>query len=178
MPVKLVKSFIPDAQKVFSQVLTEVPWIQVEITPREEFHHVATGGSLVYGHGDGRREYASQALPPVLATMLGQVEQAVGCSFENVSANHYRHGADHVGWHSDNGPTMDDTRPIALISLGVSRQFAYRGLTEKGAGTVLTVGSGDLLVMPAGMQLTHLHKVLKANTPLQRICVVFRGTSG
>ncbi|WP_362918725.1 alpha-ketoglutarate-dependent dioxygenase AlkB [Comamonas thiooxydans] len=140
-----------------------------------EFHHVTGAAGLAYGQGDGRREFASQPLPGVLASLRAQVQEHLDCVFENVSANHYRHGGDHVGWHADDGPTMCNSRPIAVLSLGAKRSFAYRHREERGPGTVLSVESGDLLVMPAGMQQTHVHKLLKANTPLQRICVVFRG---
>lgn len=59
--------------------------------------------------------------------------------------NLYRDGQDAMGWHRDNEPEMD-TRCIASVSLGATRDFVIRHRRTKEKWQI-PLAHGDLLVM-------------------------------
>lgn len=110
----------------------------------------------------------------------------LGVEFDSCNLNLYRNGGDHLGWHID---PEDEGRwdcPIASISLGAERRFEMREYTRSNGNTGkkqtnrsdiyhVTLKNGSLVVMPAGFQRTHLHRVAKQPKVLgPRINLTFR----
>lgn len=75
---------------------------------------------------------------------------------------------------------MDDSRPIAIVSLGAEREIWFqRADPERRLITPdkLRLGNGSLCLMAAGMQDTHQHRIPKAGRVVgPRISLTFRGT--
>ena len=91
--------------------------------------------------------------------------------------NRYLNQRDHLGWHADDSPEMDDERPIASISLGVEREIWFKP-KDGDASTVekVKLGNGSLCLMGAGMQKEFLHRIPKAGFLCgERISLTFRG---
>jgi alkylated DNA repair dioxygenase AlkB len=80
-----------------------------------------------------------------------------------------------MGWHADDEAEIDQSQPIASLSLGSSRDFQLRHRHQKQHRHTLTLSSGDLLVMHPGCQQDWLHGVpqrKRITTP--RINLTFR----
>lgn len=93
--------------------------------------------------------------------------------------NGYENSRDHLGWHSDDSPKMDDSRPIAIVTLGAEREINFAPLIDLSDVTRLKLESGSLCVMAPGMQDSHAHKIPKAGFECgPRISLTFRGFVG
>jgi alkylated DNA repair dioxygenase AlkB len=71
---------------------------------------------------------------------------------------------------------MDDARPITIISLGATRDIHFRDNANQNV-TKVAMHDGDMIVMPPGMQDTHMHKIPKSGLHKcgPRISLTFRG---
>jgi len=103
-----------------------------------------------------------------------------GGDYNSVLLNRYVHAQDSVSWHSDDEPEMDSRYAIASLSLGASRIFLVRPITNKEIADKKAVQSylltaGSLLVMPAGFQQAYQHCIPKSQTPCgSRVNLTFR----
>lgn len=164
------------ADEMFIALRDTLDWVRIDKTPRSEYYANDILEPYTYGSKDFARTYNVQPWTPELLELRSLVEYMSECKFETCFLNRYHNQSDHLGWHADNSPEMDDGRPIAIVSLGVARViwFAQNGnLKEK---TVLTLGHGSLALMHAGMQDTHMHRIPKAGFMCgERISLTFRG---
>lgn len=98
--------------------------------------------------------------------------------------NVYRDGRDHVDWHADDEPEIDQRSPIASVSLGALRKFRVRRVrpdaSEAGVrkSVGLPLGSGSLLVMAPGFQADWEHRVPPAKSVGRRWNLTFRVYGG
>lgn len=60
------------------------------------------------------------------AAMRRAVDVAADARFNFVLGTHYASGRDSLGWHSDDERDLGDEPAIAVISLGVARDFQFR----------------------------------------------------
>ena len=104
--------------------------------------------------------------------------------FEGCFANLYEGERDHLGWHADDDPGIDHTKPIAVVSFGAERAIQVRPKLEYGMGLLkateasktFMLESGSLFIMPAGSQFTHEHRIPKVGEKTgERISLTFRG---
>ncbi|GAA5523532.1 hypothetical protein Maes01_00077 [Microbulbifer aestuariivivens] len=97
-----------------------------------------------------------------------------GFAFNSILINHYRSGADGMGWHADNERELGDSPVVATISLGQPRRLSFR--VRQGAGReVLELPSGSLLLTSGAVQHHWQHQVAKSRRPLAgRISLTFR----
>jgi alkylated DNA repair dioxygenase AlkB len=88
----------------------------------------------------------------------------------------YEDGNDSLGWHADDDPGIDHTRPIAVITLGQGREIWFKENVKGSHPQRLFLEPGSLLLMHAGMQSTHLHSIPKAAREIgPRISMTYRG---
>ncbi len=106
-----------------------------------------------------------------VATML--LSGRYGICFDRVSMALYRDGDDSVAWHGDRLGHMRSNSRVAILSLGGPRRFQLRPVGG-GASLLLTLQSGDLLVMGGTCQATWEHCVPKMAWAAPRISVMFR----
>jgi alkylated DNA repair dioxygenase AlkB len=81
-----------------------------------------------------------------------------------------------MGWHSDDERELDAKSPIASLSLGATRKFAFRHKKDKTIHSLL-LENGSALIMHAPTQEHWQHALLKTkkiNAP--RINLTFRST--
>ena len=79
-----------------------------------------------------------------------------------------------MGWHSDNENELDLSKPIASLSFGAPRDFYLRH-RSKNARQLLTLKTGDLLIMHPDCQKEWMHSIparRKVLTP--RVNLTFR----
>lgn len=91
-----------------------------------------------------------------------------------VLVNCYRDGTESMGWHSDDEKEIESGSDIASVTVGASRDFFIRNKLTK-EKTVLTLNSGDLLIMHWPMQQHWEHALPKRMRVKQtRINYTFR----
>mgnify|MGYP001551085731 CR=1 FL=1 len=177
-PIIYIPNFIP-TEDLADRLWSDLAWTQVAGNRREYYANAIPGGTYTYGRGIGQRTYQPQPTHPVIEQLRAAVQQKTLCALEAVVLNGYEDGNDALGFHSDDSPEVDPQRPIAVISLGEIREIMFRPRPDLGVeGDVerLTLGSGSLLIMPAGMQQTHQHRIPKAGRVCgKRVSLTFRG---
>lgn len=206
-PITYVPGFVDDADIAFARLRDELEWERRDDTPRSEYYCNDIPKSYVYGRGRGEREYHPKPYHEVILAIRHKIEAITNCKFEVCFLNRYHDQSDHLGWHADDSPEMDDARPIAIVSLGVEREiwfkpqdvsctvcraksgeahkmscFDYnRDDKDRRSAVVdkLTLGHGSLCLMAAGMQDNWFHRIPKASFKCgERISLTFRGYVG
>ncbi|MNR71462.1 hypothetical protein D3C71_20880 [compost metagenome] len=175
-PVTYLPNFVPDADGAFRALWQELDWQRRGGTPRREYYANELPVPYVYGRGAGQREYLPQPWHPVMRDIQAALEAHSGFRFEVCFLNGYEDQSDHLGWHADDSPEMDDARPIAVVSLGAEREIWFRPQADREAVERLKLGHGSLCLMAPGMQDTHYHRIPKAGFICgERISLTFRG---
>jgi alkylated DNA repair dioxygenase AlkB len=170
-----------DPNEMVEMLWDELPWERRDSTPRFECWMNDFGTPYTYGSGAGVRTYRPVVWDEVAKTI--QIELVshpdVGTVLEGCFINGYQDGRDHLGWHSDDSPEIDATKPIAVVTFGAVREIWFRPIDDKGEEVIekVTLPSGSLLIMKPGMQQTHQHRIPKASfTPCPpRISLTYRG---
>ncbi len=171
--------FVADPKAAFDELWNTLEWERRGSTPRREYYCNEVAVPYVYGKGAGVREYLPKPWAPALAALKAAVEAELGCKFEVAFMNGYENARDHLGWHADDSPEMDDARPICIVTLGAEREIWFCPNGDREAVTKLVLGSGSLCVMAPGMQDTHMHRIPKAGFECgPRISITFRGYAG
>lgn len=175
-----------EADGLFVSLMHDVRWLDVAQGARLEAFYAATLTPVryTYGRGRGQRTYVSRPMSDVadLRWLTQRVNHWLadrghgplnGCFL-----NRYDGAHNAIGWHSDDDPGTDHTKPIVVLSLGQERDLYTRPLGHKGPlldEWKWTLGHGSLFVMPPGFQQTHQHKIAKASgTVRTRISLTWR----
>lgn len=176
-PVVYLPGFIKNPDALLEALQKDLQWERRGSTPRSEYY-INTLGAIpyTYGSGGGVREYQPRPIHPEISLLLPELKAITKANFEVCFLNRYHDQSDHLGWHADNSPEMDDLRPIVIISLGVEREIWFRENLRPENRVKLKLGHGSLCVMSAGMQDTHQHRIPKAGFQCgERISLTFRG---
>ena len=106
--------------------------------------HYAFSGSVVH----------ARPWIPVLLELRDALHGRTGFRANFVLVNHYRSGADYMGWHSDDERDMGPEPELYSLTLGAARDFQFRRRAARGAGNAppreiitLPLASGSLLHM-------------------------------
>lgn len=159
----------------FARLAAELDW-ESRGAPRAEYFCSDVGADYAYGTGAGRRVYSPRPWHPLIRECQEALQNMMALRFEVCFLNYYRDEREALGWHADDSPEMDDTRPIAVVSFGATRDLHFRRKGQRTSEAIIPMSDGDLLMMPAGMQDTHDHRVAKASCHgSQRISMTFRG---
>lgn len=181
-PVTYVSDFLNNAYAIglYNTLRVELDWERRDGAPRAEYWTNDFGRDYTYGHGRGQRTYSSRkmhaeilAVRYYIASFGYAVPELEGCFL-----NMYENGQDALGWHSDDDPGIDHTRPIAVVTLGQGRDIQYKEIGAKGNEAIRTIflEPGSLLLMHAGMQQTHVHRIPKVHEEIgPRISMTYRG---
>ncbi|MBC8739728.1 alkylated DNA repair dioxygenase [Paraburkholderia sp. UCT31] len=179
-PISYYADFVKHPAAAFRALWDELAWERRGNTPRREYYANDVPTPYVYGRGVGQREYLPQPWHPVMLDIQRDLEELAEVRFEVCFLNGYENQKDQLGWHADDGPTMDPKRPIAIVSLGAERQIWFRpaGSRYEADKMKLMLASGSLCLMHPGMQQTHEHRIPKADYDCgERISLTFRGYS-
>jgi alkylated DNA repair dioxygenase AlkB len=178
-PIEYIPNFVPEPDLKLKALQEGLDWERRGDAPRCEYYCNDFDEPYVYGRGNGQRTYLVRPYTAEILEIRKSLEDYAGCKFEVCFLNRYLNQRDHLGWHADDSPEMDDARPIASISLGVEREIWFRPKASM-YGNVevekIKLGNGSLCLMKAGMQKTHLHRIPKAGFLCgERISLTFRG---
>ena len=167
------EGWVPEglANAFFKTLKSELEWLRRETTPRYEYWDTLKGQPYTYGQGRGVRTYQPQKNHPDVAMVRNVLKDQLSewypewgeCLFEGCFLNRYVGGRDQLGWHADDDPGIDHTKPIAVVTLGDPRELQWRRQEEKGMESIhgQLLQHGSLLLMPPGMQQTHFHRIPK-----------------
>ncbi len=178
VPVKYAHDWVAEPDEAFAILWNELDWVRHPGVPRREYYVNTLGVDYTYGQKEFARTYRSQPMDWLIQCLLEDLETETGTKFEAIFLNGYDDEKDQLGWHSDNSPEMDDSRPIAIVSLGAEREIWFRNWNADPEITVtrLKLGHGSLCLMEAGMQDTHQHRIPKGDRPHgPRLSLTFRG---
>lgn len=167
-----------DADNLFKNLLDSLAWESDQI---KIFGNLVTTARKMAWVGDPQCRYTysgiqrePQGWTKELLHIKYQLEGATGYIYNSCLLNLYHNGDEGMGWHSDNEKELDDTTPIASVSLGARRKFAFRHKLEKETVSVF-LEHGSLLIMHPPIQEHWHHSLLKTKTMTgPRINLTFR----
>jgi alkylated DNA repair dioxygenase AlkB len=115
------------------------------------------------------------ALPVPLREALVAVRDAVDAPFTSVGLNLYRDERDSVAPHNDKLEDLVRDQPIALLSLGATREMVIRAKRPPRRVLHLDLEAGSLLLMDYSSQFHYDHGIPKQRAPMgPRISLAFR----
>jgi len=166
------------SDSLFTNVLGSLTWESDQIFM---FGRLVTTARKVAWVGDPDCLYTYsgvQKIPQVwtkeLLQMKHKLEQLTGHTYNSCLLNLYHTGDEGMGWHSDNEKDLDSTTPIASVSLGARRKFAFRHKQDKTTSSIF-LEHGSLLIMHPPIQEHWHHSLLKTKTVSSpRINLTFR----
>ncbi|MCB1954831.1 MAG: alpha-ketoglutarate-dependent dioxygenase AlkB [Rhodocyclaceae bacterium] len=186
--LQLFSQWLPDdmAWDYFNRLRNAHPWPDNRYEmggrrftlPRLQTWHADAG--VVYSYSNNLLQ--TRPWTPLLTALRRAVELQLQQDFNAVLVNYYRHGDDHVGWHSDDEIELGPQPVVASLTLGARRAFSYRRkrdvvrsdpTTEAATGSV-DLHNGDLLLMQPEFQHHWQHAVLPAQGCDGRINLTFR----
>lgn len=170
----------PIADTLFATLWDELAWVRHPRVPRREYYVNRLGAPYAYGLQEYARTYESQPAHASLDDVWRSVEARFGHPFETVFLNGYQDGSDFLGWHADDSDSMDDARPIAIVTLGAEREIWFREIPtiheRSPIVTKIKLQHGSLCTMRPGMQDSHQHRIPKGDREYgPRISLTFRG---
>lgn len=163
-------------------LLRDIPWSRHTET-RSECFMSPEPYTYTYGKGSGQRSYDSIPISVSIASTMQKVNEILDrdLSFGPMTGcflNRYDHDREHLGWHSDDFPGMDHTRPIVSVSFGEPREIWCRLIGTSGEvseGNRLLLADSSMFVMPPGFQSTHQHRIPKGSRKMgPRVSLTFR----
>ncbi|MBU3613671.1 alpha-ketoglutarate-dependent dioxygenase AlkB [Polynucleobacter sp. Latsch14-2] len=167
-----------NSAKLMTQLLESLPWEEDRLLM---FGRVVTTRRKVVWIGDPKCDYTysgikrqAQRWTAELLLVKGQLEDLTKSKFNSCLLNLYHDGNDGMGWHSDDEKELDAKSPIASLSLGATRKFAFRHKKDKTTHSIL-LENGSALIMHAPTQEYWQHalqKTKKIDEP--RINLTFR----
>jgi alkylated DNA repair dioxygenase AlkB len=138
----------------FEEVDAAHSWVNRDGAPRDECFMSKTGAPYTYGSGRGERTYEPIPFSPLVDKLREHVSREVGADYELCFSNRYSDKGKHLGWHADDGKTIDHRVGIAIVSFGATREIWFRPnpLLNLSAGQKWDVGNAmtqSLLVQGA-----------------------------
>eukprot|EP01039_Chlorochromonas_danica_P005005 gene5005-5496_t len=118
--------------------------------------------------------YESSAIPPEIAYLLDRIASVVNFLPNNCLLNYYEDGNSSMGFHSDSAEGIVEGTGVALISLGCTREMAFRLKSDRSVTKTLALPSGSFLFMPIEMQETWQHAIPRTSDCGERISLSFR----
>ena len=177
VPIEYIAKFVPDPDKALKRLQTELDWERRDDAPRSEYYCNDFPEAYIYGRDRGRRTYFPRPYHEEVLNIRKLLEAHTGSTFEVCFLNRYLNQSDHLGWHADSSPEMDDARPIVTVSLGAEREIWFSSIdAPKVPIKKVKLEHGSACIMKPGMQDTHLHRIPKASFMCgERISLTFRG---
>ncbi len=164
---------------------TLIPWERRTDSPRNECWFAEDGRNYTYGKGRGVRTYDSQIKslldsPQWFIDIWARAEVLTKAKYQGCFINGYSDGSDHLGWHSDDGPDIDASNPICVVTFGAERFIWLRpimdSIPEADQVKVQKLEHGSIFVMEGGCQQAYQHRIPKAGYVCgPRISFTFRG---
>jgi alkylated DNA repair dioxygenase AlkB len=162
----------------FEEVDAGHSWVNRDDAPRDEcFMSDWTDKPYTYGSGRGVRTYLPIEYSETVSFIRARVAALTGVHYEACFSNKYEGPRKHLGWHADDSDSIDHNVGIAVVSFGAEREIWFRENFARGQEAIVkrALPHGSLIVMPAGFQQTHQHRIPKHGAECgPRISLTFR----
>lgn len=165
---------------LLNELIDHTPWQQNDIflfgkwhkEPRLSAWYADQGKYYTYS---GIKNTAI-AWTDTLLRLKGEIESIAQSRFNSVLLNYYRDGDDGMGYHQDNEKELGQNPTIASLSLGATRTFQLKHITQKAIPRRdIVLNSGSLLVMGGTLQHYWKHQIPKSKKiQSPRINLTFR----
>lgn len=173
-PIIYKEGAFPEIESEFDLYWNGLPWVD-RGAPRKEAFLATSPVDYTYGKSEYARTYSSNPIPNFMLRFWYAAEVFSNSKFELCFCNGYVDEKNHLGWHADNSDSVDDTRPILVVSIGAVRAIWFRD-NERTFVDKLNLGHASGLLMLPGMQDTHEHRIPKHGAKCgPRISFTFRG---
>jgi alkylated DNA repair dioxygenase AlkB len=167
-----------ESNQLMTQLINETKWQQDTI---KFYGKEINLPRLTSWYGDTDKPYTYSGImmnphewSPLLLKVKQMVEETCQSKFSSVLLNYYRDGKDSVSWHQDDEPELGTNPTIASISLGATRTFKFRHITDKTTEKV-ELTNGSLVIMKGETQHMWQHSVPKTSKEIgPRINLTFR----
>lgn len=185
LPVQGEALFLPgffnpeESDEYLKELTTATVWKQ---EPIKIFGKTVMQPRLTAFYGDEKISYSYSGITmkalPWTETMMQiktRIEQKYNARFNACLLNHYRDGADSMGWHRDNEKNLGKYPLIASVSFGAHRIFQFRRYVEKIPIISVDLSHGSVLVMKGETQHYWEHRLPKTvQASSVRINLTFR----
>ena len=162
--------------ELFDKLMSDVPWLNKE-APRDECFMSLVPMEYTYGNGF-TRTYKSVEMIDLVKETMNKLNSDFNTSHDICFLNFYKSEKEHLGWHADDSPEMDENHPIGVISFGAERFIWCKDKNLTGNipnDNKYLLENGSLFTMPAGYQKDNLHRIPKNDRPCGgRISLTFR----
>lgn len=176
VPVLYKEEFYNMSYDLLSDYIDVLDLYQKGNTPRLETWMNDLDMDYTYGSGNGARTYKNSGWDALTSFIKDDINKRFSTDYNCCFVNCYVNEQQHLGWHSDDSPEMDNDHPIAILSLGVEREIWFRKIGESGRPDKgIRLGNGSLLIMKEGMQQEWQHRIPKNDRPCGvRLSLTFR----
>ncbi len=163
---------------LFSSLINAIDWKEDQlimfgkpITTKRKVAWIGDAGcSYTYS---GVKKFPQTWTPALLDIKL-RVEAIASYRFNSCLLNLYHDGNEGMGWHSDDERELVESAPIASVSFGGERKFAFKHKSDKSIVS-LTLENGSVLLMHAPTQRHWQHSLTKTKRAVApRINLTFR----
>ncbi len=162
--------------------LLKLDWVSYRDT-RKEYFMASKEVTYTYGNKDFAKSYTSKPYTLEVLALQEKLNTEFKTNYNVMFANLYNGQHDHLGWHSDDSPEMNQDHPICSVSFGSEREIYWKEKTYSGVipdSNKQLLKHCSLFIMPGNFQKDHLHKIPK-NNKIQtkpRISLTFRNYNG
>ncbi|ELS03428.1 alkylated DNA repair protein [Xenococcus sp. PCC 7305] len=169
-----------ESNQLFKELESGISWQQDRI---KMFGKEFNLPRLTAWYGDQGKSYTYSGITmaptpwnPVLLLIKARIEKVVSLEFNSVLANLYRHGQDHMSWHSDDERELGKNPIIASVSFGETRRFLLRHKYDRELEKLeVSLNNGSLLIMQGSTQHFWKHQIPKTAKKINpRINLTFR----
>lgn len=119
-------------------------------------------------------EYPKRPLPMELSELAKRVKQRVGFLPNSCLLNYYPNGDSTMGFHSDTAMGRSTGTGVAIVSLGASREMAFKNKANRQETTMRRLVAGSLIYLDDVTQQEWLHAIPKTENSGPRISLSFR----
>lgn len=176
MSYRYISNFVDKPNEVFERLWNELDWERHGSTPRREYYSNDNGKPYTYGNPKFARTYEAKPWHKDVSEIRWVLEKLLNTKLDVCFINGYEDHRDHLGWHADDSPEMDDNRPIVTVSFGAERYIWFRKNSEPENVKKILLENGSACIMLPGMQDTHMHRIPKHDRECgPRISLTYRG---
>jgi len=176
MSYTYISKFVENPDAVFNRLWNELDWERHGSTPRREYYSNDNGAPYTYGNPKFARTYIAKPWHSDVIAIRTALETLLDAKMDVCFINGYEDHRDHLGWHADDSPEMDDDRPIVTVSFGAERFIWFRENSNIDVVDKVLLENGSACIMLPGMQDTHMHRIPKHDRECgPRISLTFRG---
>ena len=119
--------------------------------------------------------YNFSEFPTFLNAIIKKAKLLTGFRPNNCLINYYHNSISKMGYHSDNIDILEPNTSILIISLGNTRELAFRKTLSKEHVKTFILKSGSIFIMNQKIQKYYEHAVLNSKTNnYERISITLR----